>query len=276
MWLMDIILILLGVVSGLLSGLFGLGGGITVIPCLMLTLTYFGVPEDVLMHVAVGTSLSIMLANSVMTAMHHHRVSKINFGVVKLFLPTIGLGSILGGIFASKVSSNVLLCFFIIYLIYVILSKLIKYKKSRDITSLDKEKKIFVRLYGLMAGIISTMIGTGSSLMMMPFLIKRNFKIQQAVSITSVFNIFLATLGSLSYILLGWDHSLPKYSLGYVYLPASILIMLGGFVGVPWGVHILKCINENLAKTLYFLLIVFIFITMLIKLVLSMHLLRFM
>lgn len=276
MWLMDTILILLGVASGLLSGLFGMGGGITVIPCLMLTLTYFGVPENVLMHVAVGTSLSIMLVNSLMTAMHHHRVNKINFSVVKLFLPLIGVGAILGGVFASRVSSNVLLCFFIIYLLYVILSKLIKSKEQSNIVDFSKEKKGLARLYGLMTGIISTMIGTGSSLMMVPFLTKRKFKVQQAVSITSVFNIFLATLGSLSYVLLGWHHSLPKYSLGYVYLPASILIILGGFVGVPWGVHILKHMNEKLAKKLYFLLIVFIFLIMLVKFMLSIHLLAFM
>lgn len=268
----DVLLIVIGIFSGFLSGLFGLGGGITVIPCLLITLSYFGVVNDVLMHVALGTSLSIMMANSIITACHHHRGAKVNTDILKQFFPYIAIGAVLGSVIASHLGTNLLMGLFIIFLMVVIFSKLRQKKGTSPIHISFNEKPTTVGWYGILTGMISTSVGGGSSLMMVPFLTKRNFKVQQAVAISSVFNIFLAGLGTVSYILFGWHQSTLKYSLGYVYLPAAVLIIAGGFVGVPMGVGVLKRINDNVAKILYFLLIIGILIMMILKLISSVNL----
>ena len=123
-----LILIPLGVLAGFLSGLFSLGGGITVTPALAFTLPHFGVQADSLMKVAIGTALSIMFINSLSTAYHHNKTIKIDYKVIKAFSPSIIIGSIIGCTMASKLPSNALLAFFILFLGYIIV---IKFKKIR-------------------------------------------------------------------------------------------------------------------------------------------------
>lgn len=260
-----ITLLSVGVISGFLAGMFGLGGGLTVIPALVFTLTYFAIPTDMIMQVAIGTSLSIMFVNSISSVISHNKVGKINIGIIKIFLPFIVLGAILGSIFASYMPTRILLLLFVIFLGYVIFSKV---KKSKVVTNTETGFSYLTILpYGLMTGLISTSVGGGSSLMIVPFLTRRNFSIQQSVAISSVFNVFLALTGTVSYILLGYDKHIANYAVGYVYLPASTLILFGGFIGVPLGVKVIKRINDKFAKQLYFSLITLIFVIMLSKLI---------
>lgn len=225
--------------SGFLAGMFGLGGGLTVIPALVFTLTYFVISENIIMQVAIGTSLSIMFVNSISSVISHNKVDKIDIKIVKLFLPFIILGAIFGSVFASFLSSNLLLLLFVIFLGYVIFSK---FKKKKSMTKIKQADFSYFTIlpYGLMTGLISTSVGGGSSLMMVPFLTRRNFSVQQSVAISSVFNVFLALTGTVSYIVLGYSKHISAYAFGYVYLPASILILLGGFIGVPLGVRVIR------------------------------------
>jgi uncharacterized membrane protein YfcA len=264
-----LILIPLGVLAGFLSGLFSLGGGITVTPALAFTLPHFGVQADSLMKVAIGTALSIMFINSLSTAYHHNKTTKIDYKVIKAFSPSIIIGSIIGCTMASKLPSNALLAFFILFLGYIIV---IKFKKntvpnSAPVTEPEHLAKLIIIPYGIITGIISASVGGGSSFMIVPFLNRRGYPIREGVAISSLFNAFLALTGALSYLLLGLhDKTLPHYCIGYIYLPAFLLVLLGSFFGVPLGVRLIKFIPEQKAKIFYFTLTVFIFFLMLAKL----------
>lgn len=267
-----LILIITGIISGFLTGLFGLGGGLTIIPAMIFILPYFKVAKTLTMHIALGTSLAIMFFNNMFAVFHHNKNFNIDWNIFKKFAPFILLGVILGSINAHYLPNNVLLIFFLVFLAYVIAMKLINMYSSIRKIEPEAINTITVIPYGIATGLIATTVGGGSSLMIVLFLTKRLFTVQNAVKISSFFNIFIAFIGAISNILLGLhDELLPKYSLGYVYLPAVLFIFIGGLLGVPIGVEVLKHLSDKTAKWLYLWMIVFIFILMLVKFINTIH-----
>ncbi len=89
---MDYILLILGgVISGMLTSLYGLGGGTTIVPILVSCLYLFGIPDEYVMHFAVGTSLSIMLVNSLIATRSYMKGGDINFKLLGKFVPFINI-----------------------------------------------------------------------------------------------------------------------------------------------------------------------------------------
>ncbi len=264
------ILICVGILAGFLSGMFGLGGGLTIIPALVFCLPYFGFPEQHIMHAAVATSLSIMFINSIYGLYKHNKSSRINWEIVKLFSIFIISGALIGSFASSYLSNSVILIFFVIFLGYILIVKIkktLRVKKS-DSSPSHSIKIPLIAFYGSLTGVISALVGGGSSLMIVPFLEKRDFTIKEAVAICTTFNIFLAFTASVSYMYLGLlVNGLPNFTLGYIYLPAFFCIIAGSFIGVPIGVKTIRHLKNNFAALIYFAFVSFIFILMFYKMI---------
>ncbi len=264
------ILIFVGLLAGFLSGMFGLGGGLTIIPALIFCLPHFEFSKQHIMHVSVATSLSIMFINSIYGVYKHNRECRINWKIVKLFFPFIVSGALIGSFVSSYLSNSVILIFFVIFLAYILIVKIkktLKVKKSKN-SPYNSIKTPLIVFYGSLTGIISALVGGGSSLMIVPFLEKRNFTIKESVAICTTFNIFLAFTASVSYMYLGFlVNGLPNFTLGYIYLPAFFSILIGSFIGVPIGVKTIRHLNNNFAIFIYFGFVTFIFILMFYKMI---------
>ncbi|WP_196892397.1 sulfite exporter TauE/SafE family protein [Aureivirga marina] len=264
------ILIFGGFLSGLLSSLFGLGGSLTTVPALLIVLPFFNVPQDIITHVAISTSLAIMLINSINSARSHHSSGNIQWGYFKKSILLIIVGTIAGTFIASALSSKTLLLLYLIFLVYIILRflnseirKLEKEKEERKIINPNFFKKSF---YEIITGIISACVGGGSSLVMVPFLKHQGFKMKQASALSVTYNIFIAFFATANYIILsaGKD-SFSKYSTGYIYWPAFLWLLIGSFIGVPIGIKLANKLSEKVQTIFYFLFIVLVFILMLLK-----------
>ncbi|WP_150466431.1 sulfite exporter TauE/SafE family protein [Francisella sp. SYW-9] len=265
--------VVIGIIVGTLAALFGFGGGVIVVPAIAM---YISVYEPTYasnsMHIAVATSLLVMLFTSLKTTYAHHKANNIIWNVaLKLKLGLI-IGTIVGAAVASYLSSILLKILFIIFLIYTIaklILKMISNAKSAKINesshSINKPSSKLLYTYGLITGFVSVVLGIGGSIIIVPFLRGRNYKLTSAAAISSSIIPFLALFGAISYTLIGFgDPNLPSYCLGYVYLPVAVSIVVGSFVGVSIGVKLSRIVPNRIQDWVYLACIIVILMLMIL------------
>ncbi|MFC4892181.1 sulfite exporter TauE/SafE family protein [Pseudofrancisella aestuarii] len=269
MLLIAICFILTGVLVGLLSGLFGLGGGLTVVPVMIIFLSAYEPSYSAnFMHIAVATSLFVMIFTSLISTYAHHKAKNIVWKVVLPLKIGVIIGTIFGAIAATFLSSKILKIFFIFFLIFTILKwayKLFTNKKTSNIIEFDEPKKILAGIYGFITGSIAVLLGIGSSVMIVPFLKHRNFSMSQAAAIASAITPFIALFGAITYIITGYNNvNIPSYCFGFVYLPAAVGLILGALIGAPLGTLLSTKIPYKIQNIIYLgflILILFIMIS---------------
>ena len=268
MLLIALCFIATGIIVGILSGLFGMGGGLTIVPIMVLFISIYD-PAFIgqSMHIAIATSLFVMIFTTVITTYTHHKSGNIMWKVVIPLKLGVIIGSILGAVSASFLSSNLLKIFFIAFLIYTIIKWAVKSLSKRKSSSERSPLPVLPSnrlsiVYGCITGAIAVLLGIGSSVMMVPFLKHKNFSMTNAAAIAAAVTPFIALLGSLTYIYVGFDMHLPKYSLGYVYIPAALGMIFGAFIGAPIGTILSSKIPQSIQNTIYFCFLVIILIVM--------------
>ncbi|MBY7733586.1 sulfite exporter TauE/SafE family protein [Francisella philomiragia] len=260
--------IITGMIVGILSGLFGLGGGLTIVPLMMVFISVYEPSFSAnAMHIAVATSLFVMIFTSTITTYSHHRANNIIWRVAIPIKYGVIIGAILGAILASFLSSKVLKIFFIIFLIYTVIKWAVKSfskkSKSDNISQRIEPKKILSIIYGGFTGAIAVLLGIGSSVMIVPFLKHKNFTMSQSAAIAAAVTPFIALLGAITYIVTGLsDSMLPELCLGYVYIPAAVGMILGSLIGAPIGTRLSAKITPIIQNIIYFIFLIIILIIM--------------
>jgi uncharacterized membrane protein YfcA len=226
--------LLLGLVSGGLAGLFGLGGGLIIVPVLMSLFSAKNImPEEQQMIFAIATSLATIILTALSSTIMHQRQKTILWFKVKRFVPGIFLGAILGTIIADKINNNYLHLFFVFYLVY----SAIKMAFQLKVPNIRTEKKIALDyIAGIIIGVLSSILGIGGGSLTVPYLTSTKIPIKNAVAISSACGFPIACSATASYIFLGLKQpNLPEWSLGYVYLPAFFGIICCSILTAPLG-----------------------------------------
>lgn len=259
-----IIFLSFGILTGFLSSMFGFGGGFVVIPVLYVLLPELNFPDELVMHVAIGTSLAIMIVNSVNSTISHHRKGHVLWFIFRQLAPMIAVGALIGGLTSPLVKGDTLRYLFIALIIYTIISSLIGNKfVNVNTDQIRMPGRIKTAAVGGGVGFISTLLGVGGSLMTIPFLRTCRLKMVNAVSLATPLSLPIAIVGSITSIFVGLQRTdLPPWSFGYVYLPAFIGIVVGGFIGVPIGTRISHRLPDALFSKIYLALLVVVVITM--------------
>jgi len=246
---------LLGLGAGLLAGLFGLGGGVIIVPVLVWIFSSHHFPESMVMIMAVATSLSTIVFTSVASILTHHKLGTINWGSVKRFSPGILLGAGFGAVIADYIEADILKWFFTCYLLFVAIRmawpKQIKEGVKNPNYRLDY-------LMGNLIGFLSSILGIGGGTLTVPYLLSRQLAMKNAVAVSSACGLPIAISGAIAYVLLGWESALlPVWGFGYVYLPALSGIVLCSIITAPIGA---KLANKLPAKKLkkYFSAVLFL------------------
>lgn len=226
--------LLLGILSGLTAGLFGIGGGIILVPGYdWLFSSFIALPH--VMPMALATSLSVIFFSSMLGFwMHLRAVSLHSFFLIKL-LPFIVVGALLGSYIASELLVAWMRALFAVVLLYSAYRTLHNAEKNvkKNYNSLTFHSVVF----GI--SIIASMFGIGGGILLMPLLLNQYASVPLALMHTSFVTMMISLLGCLGYIQLGMkDHMLPPYSLGYVYLPAFLITVIPSLVGTLIGVRL--------------------------------------
>jgi uncharacterized membrane protein YfcA len=247
--------ILLGMVAGLLAGLFGIGGGLVIVPVLALLFSSQGFPAERIMLMAVATSLATIILTSVSSVLAHHRLGSLMWAKVLRLSPMIMVGTIIGAIIAEHITAAALRIILVIFLLYVGVQMALQIKPKSG--TAQPSKALDYTVAGVI-GLLSSLVGIGGGTLTVPYLIYSQMTIHHAVAVSSACGLPIAVAGTLSYALLGWnaDH-LPAWSLGYVYLPAFVGIALSSIFTAPLGA---KLAHKLPAQTLkrYFSVLLFV------------------
>lgn len=225
--------LLLGGIVGVVAGLFGVGGGLIIVPALIWGLPWVGVEPGHATHIAVGTSLATIVVTSIAAIRAHQKRGAVLWSKVGQLTPGILLGAWLGGIVAGLMQGAWLQRGFGIFAMLAGLHLLVQVRASQHSIS---PRPWVMGLAGAGIGIISALVGIGGGTMTVPLLNASGVEMRKAVATSSACGLPIALAGTLSFVITGWGmDGLPAGSTGYVYWPAMLLIVFTSTLFAPVG-----------------------------------------
>jgi len=252
-WLL--IYILIGLFVGLIAGLFGIGGGTTIVPLLVLTFIHQGFNNEELFHLALGTSLASIVITSISSIYNHNKKKAINWQIVKDFWFFLTFGTICGTFIAGKLNTKILSVFFVIFISYVAYTLIFE---KKQFSTYNFPIKIVSNSICVVVGVVSSLVGAGGGVMTIPLMLKCGEKIRNAIATSATLGFPIALAGSVGFFFQGLFNSSSiqnEFTYGYIYFPAFIGIVIGSFFTVPIGVKIAHKINAELLKKLFGILL---------------------
>lgn len=248
-----VLYLLLGGFAGVLAGLFGVGGGMIIVPVLVFSFTLQGFDPLVLTHMAVGTSLATIIFTSLNSIRTHHLKGAVLWPVVLWMTIGILAGAALGSVTAAAIQGPALQKIIGVFAIAMAIQMAfsLQPKASRGVPG-----KPGLTLAGVVIGWASAIFGIGGGSLTVPFLSWRSVPMQQAVATSAACGLPIAVVGALSFMLVGWSEAqLPQWSLGFVYLPAVAGIAITSMFFARIGANLAHRLSPQLLKRLFALLL---------------------
>ena len=225
--------LLLGAGVGFTAGLLGVGGGMLLVPFITLMLTARSFPNELILHMAIATSLATILLTSLSSVLAHHRSGAVRWDIVKLLAPGILIGSWIGPWIGKQMNSTALALFFAFFIALSAVQMLID-KKPAAARELPAGPGMFG--VGGVIGVMAGLLGAGGGFISVPFMTMCNVRIHQAVATSAALGFPIALAGTLSNIYFGMTTpNLPEGALGFVYLPALLVISPVSMLTAPLG-----------------------------------------
>lgn len=254
--------LLLGAIAGFLAGLFGLGGGVLIVPVLLWLFSAQAFPHESIMLMAIATSLATIIFTSISSMLAHQKLGAIKWHRVFRLSPGILFGAGAGAIVADYIATEFLTWFFIGYLFYVGLRMALQQSSKRNEKIHDKLDYIA----GIWIGFLSSLLGIGGGSLTVPYLVARQVPMKNAVAISSACGLPIAVAAVAVYIVLGWDKAdMPEWSFGYVYLPAMLGIIICSILTAPLGAKLANKLPAQKLKRFFSVVIFFIAIKMILS-----------
>ena len=229
--------LLLGVVAGTLAGLFGIGGGLLIVPALVVAFTFQGFEPEVVMHLAIGTSLATIVVTGASSALGHWRRGSIHTPWFMALLPGLLAGAVIGVLVAGQLSGPLLGTLFGLFVLTIAVKMAIGFGPvSRQAATPPGYAMIMA---GGVIGGISALFGIGGATMAVPWLSRCGAHLTQAVGTSAACGVPIALLGAATFIWMGWGHpQLPDWTTGYVMWPAFLSIVITSVPFARLGVRL--------------------------------------
>lgn len=251
-----------GILSGLVSGLLGVGGGILIVPFLAWVFTHHGMPAETIMQTAVATSLTTIIVTASSAVLAQHRRGAIDWTIVKTLTPGIAIGAWFGADLAHFLSSEVLAFVFGLFLLINGSRMMIntKPKSHRQLPS-----PFSLGIVGAVIGSLSTLLGIGGGSITVPYMAWNNIDMKRAVALGSACGLPIAIFGALSFIVIGFQATnLPAGNIGYINIPAFIGISLTSLFAATLGVHLAHALPTKILKKAFGIIPIIVGIKMLL------------
>lgn len=261
---MAAVLLLAGVGAGLIAGLLGVGGGIILVPVLYYLFTAMGIDEAVRMHVAVGTSLTTIIATSIASIRAHHKRGAVDLALLRSWGPGILIGTLIGGLIASAVKGSALTGIFAT--LATLIGLYMALGQRTMVISNHLPGPLGAYSLGALIGGISTMMGIGGGSLSVPILSLFGYPIHRAIGTAAAIGFIIGVPGTLYFMFSGWNVSgLPPYSLGYVNLLGTALIVPASMLLAPLGARLSHRLNTRKLKTIFGIFLMIMAGQMLVK-----------
>ena len=257
-----LIFISLGIFSGLLAGLFGIGGGTLIVPVLIACFFGMGFEESIIVHLALGTSMACIFFTGIASANAHRKQNAIDFKIMKPVVIGIILGSFLGAVFALQVAGPILKIIIGLFTLFVAIQIGFEIELHKKRIA---NKKSTSYIAGSIIGFLSSILGIGGGIFSVSYFKSSGLNLTTCIGTSAACGVPIAIFASLGYVLMGINNSiLPSMSLGYVYLPAVLGVSISSVVTAGYGARIAHFISEKLLKNLLISLMLIISIYMIV------------
>lgn len=224
---------LLGIFGGFVAGLFGVGGGMTLVPFMYMIFLAQGMPAEHVIHLSLGTSMATILLTSISSMRAHHAHGAVRWDIVKSFAPGLVIGTLSGSFLAAWVPTRPLAITFTAIVYYASLQMMLDYKPKPHRQLPGSAGMVAT---GTAIGAVSSLVAAGGGFLSIPFMVFCNVAIHNAVGTSAALGFPIAVAGTVGYVVSGMKATgLPEYSFGFIYLPAFIGVVTISFLMAPVG-----------------------------------------
>jgi len=225
--------LLLGALVGFFAGLFGIGGGLLLVPVLSFLFEVQHLAGQNNLHFALGTAMAAILYTAAASAHAHHQQGAVNLSIVRSMTPALLMGTLLGTLLATQIPPRYITLFFALF-VYCAAAQMFvafKPKPSRQLPS-----RTGLSFVGVGIGAMSSLVSIGGGTLSVPYLVWHNVPFKHAIGTSAALGFPIAFGGTLGYIVTGLTlPNAPSGALGFVYLPAFFLLAAGSLFTTPLG-----------------------------------------
>lgn len=245
-------LLVAGGITGMLAGLFGVGGGTVAVPILYELFRYLGVPEDVRMQLCIGTSLAIIVPTSIRSFYSHRSKGAIDLALLQSWAIPIIIGVVLGAMIARFAPAELFKIIFVVVAGFTAI-RLLFGKENWHLGEVYPNK-IIVKLVGGVIGVLASLMGIGGGQLSTLFMTFYKRPIHEAVATSSGVGVLISIPGALGYIYAGWPTAAlypdvaalqPPMTLGYVSLVGFLLFIPTSIYMAPVGAKLAHSLSRR-------------------------------
>ena len=257
--------LMLGLFVGYFSGLLGIGGGLIMVPILSFLFEMQHLPPHNILHLALATSMATILFTSISSTYQHHAHRAVNWDIFRFMTPGILLGTVLGALIVGYVATQYLTIFFVLFVYFAATQMLVGFKPD---PSRNYPTRSEVTVAGMVIGGISSIVSIGGGVLSVPYLVWHKQPLRNAIATSAALGFPIAFGGTLGYIVTGYlsGVGLPAHSLGYVYLPALLWLVIGTMATAPLGAKATHRMPVDTLRKIFALLLFVLASAMLTKL----------
>lgn len=239
-----------GAVTGVLAGLFGVGGGAITVPILFEVFRVIGASEAVAMPLAVGTSLAVIIPTSLRSARGHHAKGVVDTALLRAWAAPLVVGVCLGAFIARYAPPLVFQAVFI-GVAGINAAKMLLGRASWRVAD-DLPKGFGLRVYGFVIGLLSALMGIGGGALSTLVMTLHGRPIHQSVATSAGVGVFISIPGALGYMAAGWGRAdLPPFSIGFVSALAFALIVPTTLMTTQIGVNLAHALPRRKLELLF-------------------------
>jgi len=240
--------IIAGLVIGLLSGLLGIGGGIISVPALFYLFHIYDFPREYLMHTCIATSLAATLITSTGATFSHHKKRALLPSALKNIVPGLIVGCLLGASLSIYLPSRFLQIFFgcmsMVFAVYFFFPKL----PQIQIAPHPNKTLLF---FGFIIGILSSLLGVGGGIFMLPVLLWYHVSLQNAVASSSAGTLATAFAGTAIYLFIAYGKTTAPHTVGFINIPALLGIGISSLCTTSIGCKLSHILPPTIIKRVF-------------------------
>jgi uncharacterized membrane protein YfcA len=212
------------IVVGFMAGFFGIGGGLIMVPILFYMFSFVGIEQTIIMHLAIGTSFSIIIPTSIISTMTHMKFKAVDLSIVKTFGVFVATGVVLGTIFAVSLKTSSLVLFFSIMTMFFAIYFLMAKEKIN--TPLREINLIYRVICGFLSGFLSAPMGIAGGVINTPILKMFGYPIKVAIGSSAAVGFLISLIGAIGFAISGtYLNTNVPLSLGFINLPTFLIFV---------------------------------------------------
>ncbi|MBI3068439.1 MAG: sulfite exporter TauE/SafE family protein [Betaproteobacteria bacterium] len=239
----------LGAAIGFFAGLLGIGGGTAMVPVLAFIFAAKGFPAEYVLHMGLATCMASILFTSASSVISHHRHGAVNWSILRSMVPGILAGTLGGALLVGAINTRLLSVLFTAF-VYFAATRMLLSGKPEPARSLPGTRAMSVA--GAVIGALSSLAAIAGAVFTVPFLVKHNVRMHEAIGTAAAVGWPLALAGTVGFVASGLGRAgLPEHTIGFVYLPALVFIVIGSVATAPLGARVAHRTRGTMLKIIF-------------------------